>query len=77
MTEHDLERRRFAVEETVARVNAERAAIGLPPGVKLGITNGIAHLALIGDDVAEPVRKRERVLLNAPEPPGKRARIRL
>lgn len=71
------ERRRMAVEATVERMNADRAANGLPVGVKVGFTaDGVPYLALCGDDAPAPKIKRERVPIPKPAAPTKIVRER-
>lgn len=65
------DRKRAALEETVARMNAERAAIGLPPDCRVGFTaQGVPYLAVT--DAAPTKAPRVR----PPPPVAKPARVR-
>jgi hypothetical protein len=71
------ERRRAAVEVTVERVNAERAAIGLPAGVKVGFNaDGVPYLALVEDAPRKIVRERVPMPVVKPAAPSKIVRER-
>lgn len=72
MTNPDHYHRQAAVEDTVARLNAERAANGLVPDYI--VTHSRSGVASLG--IAAPAAATERVRLSpAPTPKTKRERL--
>lgn len=63
--------RQAAVEETVARLNAERAALGMPQDYIVGSSGGVPFVAVAG---ATARQTPERVRLS-PAPKTKRERL--